>query len=165
MQATESSTKIHLNNAVVVQKTLRNSLMSLLSLSPVCNAYMYLCYAADMAAAASMPGTFCLPQQQFEQQRDLTPCQEYWHDPGQPRASKRAAVDANAVGDGERGCLQKKLLWCFLLGRGLVVQVPGRSSSSTRFKPRARLVTETGVIVRRERTAQSTNAKHSYTLM
>lgn len=54
-----------------------------------------------MAEAVSTPGMFGLHQQRFEQQRDLTPCQEYRPNLRQPRASKRAAVDANAMGDGE----------------------------------------------------------------
>lgn len=63
--------------------------------------YTYFCCAVAMAAAASTPGIFFVRHQQFEQQRDLTPCQDHWHNLRQPRARKRAAVDAKAVGDGE----------------------------------------------------------------
>ena len=52
-------------------------------------------------AEASTPGIFCLHQKQVEQQRNLTLSQEKWSDLRQPRASKRAAVNANAVGGGK----------------------------------------------------------------
>eukprot|EP00752_Nemacystus_decipiens_P007940 g7094.t1 len=52
-----------------------------------------------MAAAASTTGVSCLRHQHLEHDgRGLTPYQECWQNPRQSRASKRAAVDANAMG-------------------------------------------------------------------
>lgn len=70
------------------------------SLCPLSAIYLW-CAAAPMAAAASTPGMLWLHQKKSERQRDPTPGQEPWHNLRQPKASKRAAVDANAVGGGE----------------------------------------------------------------
>lgn len=108
--------------------------------------------AQNMAAAASATRTFCLRQQQFDQQQDhLTPYQEYGHNLPHPRATKRAAVLANAVGNGEYFPQKISCFW----SRLVVAQVNGLfRANGGRVRFRA-----TAIVDNRRCTAQSANTK------